>query len=75
MAAADLCAVGSLWLHTHNGSWREKREREGDKMQATKAAMVKIWRVIIARHGDAKRERKRGRPFADGAFKAKRPTL
>ena len=44
-------------------------------MQATKAAMVKIWRVIIARHGDAKRERKRGRPFADGAFKAKRPTL
>ena len=37
----------------------ERREREGDKMQATKAAMVKIWRVIIARHGDAKRERKK----------------
>ena len=36
----------------------ERREKEGDKMQATKAAMVKIWRVIIA-HGDAKRERRK----------------
>ena len=27
LPAADPCA-GSLWLHTHNGSWREREKRE-----------------------------------------------